>query len=325
MAGRTVIVESASRIHLGLIDLGGATRRAYGGVGFMIEKPRTRVVCRSGELKVVPSQYLDTDAMCEIEALLTRVSVAFPGIAGTLHVEAAPPSHVGFGTKTALLLSCVRALGELNQISLSPDEIRVLSRRGGASGIGVNGFFRGGWIFDGGHKANDGDWLPSSRRSDFKPPPVLVAPASPDDWHVHLMLPPGAKYSGEQEVALFRAATPMDEREVLRTLAAFYHGVLPAVIVRDLCLLRESLRDVASSGFKQRELAAQPASSALLSALACMDDLACGMSSLGPLVYAVGLRSGPTRLRLIKLAKAHQAEYIGGFSISADGHWLHRE
>jgi beta-ribofuranosylaminobenzene 5'-phosphate synthase len=49
-----VIIESPSRLHLGLIDLNGALGRVDGGIGIALDHPRTVIeACRTGSLTVL--------------------------------------------------------------------------------------------------------------------------------------------------------------------------------------------------------------------------------------------------------------------------------
>jgi beta-ribofuranosylaminobenzene 5'-phosphate synthase len=87
----------------------------------------------------------------------------------------------------------------------------------------------------------------------------------------------------------FRQNTPIPDADVLSSMAAVYHGVVPAVLSGDLKLLKEALRDVRSTGFKARELRNQgdPVNDFIRDA-DDRTDLALGMSSLGPLIFAIG-------------------------------------
>jgi beta-RFAP synthase len=91
-----------------------------------------------------------------------------------------------------------------------------------------------------------------------------------------------------------------------------YHGVVPAVLGSDLKLLKRSLRELRSMGFKAREVANQTQN--VKDFMDYVDEntsLAVGMSSLGPLVYVVST------------AKDHRVqELVGRASIKYGGSLL---
>lgn len=188
------------------------------------------------------------------------------------------------------------------------------SGRGGTSGVGVNTVFAGGFVVDGGHGTNRKlRYGPSSTVRAARVPPVLVRLRFPDAWRVHLFLPKGYRYSGEREARFFEQNAPIGVQEVYEVLAAVYHGVVPAIAEGDLELLRMAVREVHRTGFKRRELDGQrPEVRDLVEELQEGLKLAAGMSSLGPLVYAIA----PAGRELDEEACGavfRETEYLGRF------------
>ena len=183
-------------------------------------------------------------------------------------------------------------------------------------GIGVNAFFTGGFLVDMGHAAEKGHpWAPSASSRPSAVPQVSVHRTIPDDWVFHLFLPRGVSYKAGDEVDMFRRNTPIPRSEVLEIMAAVHHGLVPGVAHADLALLKNALADIHATGFKQRELAAQPADvRSLFHVLDACDEAAVGMSSMGPLLYAVTHRSSSCIGELLAagLGFAKQA-YLGAF------------
>jgi predicted sugar kinase len=98
-------------------------------------------------------------------------------------------------------------------------------------------------------------------------------------------------------------------------MAAVHHGLVPAVAHADLALLKNSLADIHATGFKQKELAAQASDVRnLFHRLNACDEAAVGMSSMGPLLYAVTHRSSASIAELLAVDSgiARQA-YLGAF------------
>jgi beta-ribofuranosylaminobenzene 5'-phosphate synthase len=108
----------------------------------------------------------------------------------------------------------------------------------------------------------------------------------------------------------------------LDTLALVYHAIVPAVAYNDIPLLRAGLSEIQRVGFKAREVRAQPSSvEGLIHRLEEVPDVAVGMSSMGPLVYAVHV--GPDELfrsLFQSLASENGAEYLGSTIGRNEGH-----
>jgi beta-ribofuranosylaminobenzene 5'-phosphate synthase len=100
--------------------------------------------------------------------------------------------------------------------------------------------------------------------------------------------PTGPGFFGPVEADFFLQNTPIPRQEGLDLLGILCHGVIPAFVIGDLGLLRSSLRDLAHVGFKRIEIAArgQPVVSALADLLE-VGLVAAGMSSTGPMMYAI--------------------------------------
>jgi beta-ribofuranosylaminobenzene 5'-phosphate synthase len=113
----------------------------------------------------------------------------------------------------------------------------------------------------------------------------------------------------------FRKNTPIPGREVLSSIATVYHGVAPAVLTADLKLLKEALQELHSRGFKARELLNQADSvKDFIREADETTDLAVGMSSLGPLVYAVGAEGDDKGNDLVaELAVKYRGRLLGVF------------
>ena len=86
----------------------------------------------------------------------------------------------------------------------------------------------------------------------------------------------------------FLRELPVPAVESLQTLSYAYHGIAPALMEGDLHAFASALRQIHSVGFKKRELARQSDEVRnLLSRLQAHEAVGAGMSSLGPLIYAV--------------------------------------
>jgi beta-ribofuranosylaminobenzene 5'-phosphate synthase len=174
-------------------------------------------------------------------------------------------------------------------VRLSQRLLQRLSGRGGASGIGINSFFKGGFLTDGGHNLIPShNFAPSSAHSLPDIPPVICRISIPHKWLFYLVLPSGCRFSGGQEQKFFEQNTPIPKNEVLEVISLIYHGVVPAFLTNNLKLLKISLFHLHKTGFKKREL--QHQSSNVKNVMRLFDNIpgcAVGMSSMGPLLYIV--------------------------------------
>jgi beta-ribofuranosylaminobenzene 5'-phosphate synthase len=286
-----VHVRAFPRIHFSLLDLGNATGRRYGGGGFSIDGNSTEVsaiLTRADEVEGF--DLIDDDARRDVDRVLSafRSSRAdLPPI--RVSIRRVPPQHVGFGSKTALLLAVLSAANLETAAGLTQVQLQRLSGRGGTSGVGINLFFEGGFVCDLGHRnRDDRSFQPSSFSNTAEIPPIACRLNFPEIWRVSLILPPGKRLAGASEGSFFRESTPLARNEVLEAIAAMYHGVLPAVITADPELLGLALGKLHKTGFKRLELEAQSEEvKQTYYRLSVIKGVAIGLSSLGPLLYAV--------------------------------------
>jgi beta-ribofuranosylaminobenzene 5'-phosphate synthase len=286
---RKVKVKAYPRIHFTLVDLSGITHRRYGGSGFSLDVLPVEVESsfdKSNKLEIKNNidERDENDVLTFLEKISKVLDARF-----AVKVLSLPPQHVGFGSKTSLLLAIGTACNALLDNPLKPYELKQLSGRGGTSGIGINTFFKGGFIVDfGQHKSIEAKFLPSSAEKVSETPPMAIRLPFPKQWHIHLVLPNGPKYRGFDEVTFFQNNTPIPGKEVLKVLAAVYHGIVPAILESDLCLLKKALTDIHATGFKQREIQGQSSEvKCLLENLNKQKNVVAGMSSMGPLIYAI--------------------------------------
>lgn len=269
--------------------MGRATPRAYGGAGMLLGGPPLEIDAHpANQRSFLGLSDLDQAAQQEVASAISRMEASI-GIPVNLRftLRGNLRQHVGLGTKTALLLAVLQAASIATGADLDVAELQALSGRGGASGIGINAFFDGGFLLDGGHRQDDvASLLPSSQREPRRVPPVLARLDVPEDWRFRLLLPAGHRIAGKTEVSFFERNIPIPADEVRQTISLLLQSVAPAVATRDLQTLREGLVGLHKCGFKRREIDAQSAEVRKL--LAAAQKIApAGLSSMGPLIYVV--------------------------------------
>ena len=309
-------VRAYPRIHMSLVDLGHATARSYGGIGFSIDGLPIEVeVTEARKTKINSLVPLDSQALQECREVVERARTAWQFGDVTVTVRAMPPQHVGLGTKTALLLATLKSISVHFEIPSRSSDLQYLSGRGGASGIGIHAFFHGGVIADGGHRQTGGPLTPSSARRSPEIPPLVARHEFPKEWVVQLLLPSGERICGGREKEFFITNTPIEKQDVFSTLGFVYHTLIPSIVQADFAAFREGAIGLQSVGFKQREVVNQAAGvQTLIADLLAHESVAPGMSSLGPLVYVVTKREdNEAREATHAICSRHSVASLGVF------------
>lgn len=327
LAGLTL--RAFPRIHITLIDLGHATLRANGGAGFTLDcLPIEISVHRCSRDQLVTPDDFDCVARADVEVALNRLRDVWEFPATAIRIITSAPQHVGLGTKTAAVLGTLRAVASLYGITITPTELQTLSARGGTSGVGISTFFTGGFVADSGQPAvADQFYKPSSAAGPSILPVPIVHMGMPTVWNCHLILPPGTRVAGADEAAFFQNNTPIPDVEVLQVLAAVYHGICPGVASASLSLFRRASVRIHETGFKRREVAAQPPEvGALLRRVNENPTVSAGMSSMGPLLYVIGMLDHSRKIRgaLEDLCALFGASYIGAYRFRNAGFEIDR-
>jgi beta-ribofuranosylaminobenzene 5'-phosphate synthase len=272
-----------------LMAMGFASLRTFGGIGFSIERPVTVFQfeqCSGVEIHGL--EVLDAEGKADLGQVIERMT----NDRGELHLravlKAAPPQHVGFGSKTALSLALIAGVNAFKSIGWPVEHMQKLSGRGAASGVGIHSFFTGGIIWDIGHRADAAkQLLPSGSTTETGIPPLGVRIPFPDAWRVVLVLPAERPMTGQEEINFFVENAPVPKVEALSTMAALYHGVLPAILLRDYSALASALAEVHRFGFKARELGRWSPQLQMALAALSKGEFAAGLSSVGPLIYVI--------------------------------------
>lgn len=314
---RRVIVETPSRIHVGLIDMHGGSGRVDGGIGITLDDPQILIEAEQGAVLEVHGG--DEAARERIGKTASAVLDAIHAGGGAdITIRSLFPSHIGLGSGSQLSLATARAVCELYGKSLPVKDLARLAGRGGTSGIGTAAFEQGGFIIDGGHRFGQGceksDFRPSAAAQGVSPPPVIIRHDFPTDWKILLAipsLPEGA--SGTREADIFRHHCPVPLADVRAYCHEVLMRMLPGIAERDLDLFGSSINAIQELGFKKIELGLQPAGvTGLLDAMRASGAAGAGMSSFGPTLYAIG----DTDMKAVEQdARSFMQEHGGGSTL----------
>jgi beta-ribofuranosylaminobenzene 5'-phosphate synthase len=312
----TIKLHGFPRLHLGLLDVGNATARRYGGCGFALDFPAPLIEAEANDsTELVGFEPIDQRARAGILDALQHLVADYPKATARLHLIDCPPQHIGLGTTTCLTLAALVATCLAAGLKVNRPVLQRLSGRGATSGIGINSFFSGGFIVDDGHDARfDPRHLPSSISRPHDTPSINTRVRVPDDWRFALLVAPGRRIHGKPELEFFQSHTPIPRDEAAECIATTYHGIVPAFRYGCMNTLGNSLRRFHEIGLKARELQTQNESvRALYDRLKAMPEMAVGVSSLGPVLF-VAHRRGDKRLDGVLAAAAdYGASVLGVF------------
>lgn len=314
---RRVIVDTPSRIHISLIDMHGGSGRVDGGIGITLDEPGILIEAEQAPvLSVTGCDPATKERIGQVAGGVLRDL----GLGGSVAITVRKlyPSHIGLGSGSQLALAVAKAITELHDRHLTAQELARLTGRGGTSGIGTAAFDQGGFIVDGGHRFGTGgektDFRPSSASRGVSPPPVIARHAFPLDWKILLAIPSvpsGA--NGRHEVDIFKTCCPVPLDEVRAISHEVLMRMLPGIAGHDLDLFGSAINNIQNLGFKKVELSLQPPSvTGLLPVLRNAGAAGAGMSSFGPVVYAVGDTDMKT---MEQAARSFMDESFGGTTI----------
>jgi beta-RFAP synthase len=288
-----VSIQTASRLHFGLLSLTGESasatgvagqttfsERRFGGVGLMVDRPGVQIQAEPAATWSASGPLAERVLGCArrfVACTRTRKSDATPC---RFLIGESSPEHVGLGTGTQVGLAVGKCLAAVYGLRMSAAEIAASVGRGERSAVGIHGFEQGGFLVEGG-QARPGTLGP-----------LVARCALPSDWRVVLARPLGVTGThGVNERSLMvtlhdskRTADPLSRLVLL--------GMLPALVENDVDGFGEALFEFnvrAGEPFAaiQGGTYSSPAVAELVSFLRAHNARGVGQSSWGPTVFAV--------------------------------------
>jgi beta-ribofuranosylaminobenzene 5'-phosphate synthase len=332
----TVTVETAGRLHFGVLDLRASAGRWFGGIGAAAPAPTLRLTAE------LPTDHLRegygapstlnaeaeggrhrADASHEADALdvtgedagrareFARRFLAFHQLPlrARIHVERALPSHAGLGSGTQLALAVGSALAALYGIPADAASLARATGRARRSAIGTWTFAGGGLVVEGGRRPDRDDCGP-----------LLARLPLPAEWRCVVAVPDArSPMTGDAEAAAFAALPLPPDREVQRVAQLVLMALLPAAADADLAVFGSALteiQEITGAWFApaQGGTFAAGTSAELVRRMREWGAAGVGQSSWGPTVY--GIVSGEAEGR--RLAERVRAA-LGGDGTVYDG------
>ena len=200
-------------------------------------------------------------------------------------------SHVGFGSNTMIYLACIEALFILNQRNYSEEDVIALSGRGGTSGIGVNTYFRGGFIFDTGIAIHgQRTHAPSSAFvSKECKQPLLMKSVELPFWDLGICIPQIVPKTEEEESRFFQANCPIGKKDVEKILYESVYGATSSLMENNFKMFCNSINTIQQTKWKSLERNLYGDTIIEVEDTIRKNGARCvGMSSMGPMLYFFG-------------------------------------
>ena len=270
--------------------------RLNGGIGFSISPPTLDISFEEVDTINVIDQRkhgFTEDELYQLKSHLKKVakSQKFEKFYICFINESIIQSHVGFGSNSMIYLACVEALLILNKRDYSQRDVITLSGRGGTSGIGINTYFRGGFIFDTGITNHRQRMLAPSSTFVSKEcqQPLLIKRVELPLWELGICIPRITSKTEEEERRFFHTNCPIEKGDVEKILYETVYGVTSALLENDFKAFCESINTIQQTKWKslERNLYGK-AITEVEKTIRKYGARCVGMSSLGPLLYFFG-------------------------------------
>ena len=273
-----VFVETAARLHFGVLDLRGATGRWFGGIGAAAPAPTLLVSARHDSTLTADGADADR-AAAFASAFLAHHRLE---VGARVSVHRSLPAHAGLGSGTQLGLAVARALAELHGLPNASAALASAVGRARRSAIGT-------WTFDGGGLVVEG-----GRRADAdRVGPLIVRLPFPPTWRCIVAVPrlPSA-ISGDAEAAAFASLRPPPDGSIERVAHLVLMALLPALVDGELPAFGRALTEIQTTTGRwfasvQGGLFASGLSQELVRRMAEWGAAGVGQSSWGPTVYGI--------------------------------------
>jgi beta-ribofuranosylaminobenzene 5'-phosphate synthase len=286
-----VIIRTPARLHFGLLAYTRDGARQFGGAGLMVKWPETVVTVREltepglidavGRLGDKAGEY----ARRTIDTLVELYKL--PRLGVRIDVTRVARPHTGLGSGTQLAMAVGRGVCAIygqkghSVPTPGPEMLARLTGRGKRSGIGVHGFFQGGFLVDGG----------KTREESLSP--MVIRQAFPEDWRIVLIRPRSLDgLAGQRELEAFKQMPDFPAAVTDQMCRLVLMGLAPGIAERDIQHFGASL-------FELQQLAGQCYASAQggVYASPLLEEIVgfirgqgiqgVGQSSWGPSLYAV--------------------------------------
>lgn len=287
---QVVQIKTPARIHMSLLDMSDSGYRMNGGIGFFISGLSLSTEIKfSNRIQFIDNRESKTPLIFPQKTFLSwldnylinnnilqKFSVTLSGNT---------PSHYGFGVSTSVRMACIEGISKLLETNISHNAMIKQSRRGGTSGIGVNGYFTGGCIFDLGRESAK-NHTPSRCGESTQHLPLLLQQLPMPDWQIGVLIPNNIQpITHQKEVDFFNHTCPIDQQSVYEASYHALFGILASVKTKNFSSFCRAVNALQTQTWKQAERSLYTEVPVFEKILLDAGAKAIGMSSLGPSLY----------------------------------------
>lgn len=283
-----VVIRCYPRIHINSLDLSGKGPRTSGGLGFLIDAcPSTISVKRAN----IPSITVAGYARERIEYILAELArhYGIPERGWEVACQRTLKPHVGLGSTTQLEAAVVSAIYLSVYGKTPPMKAYLDAGIGRCSAVGLNLFLNGGFVVDFGYRSGSSSAaMRAMLEGSQEACPSAWRASVPESWRVLVAIHREITGpDGDEESSFWKRVLPTPVSHATRICHSTLLGVMPALLEQDLPALRHALAIVCRHGSKPYEYALHRKALAALVRRITRDFQFCGMSSLGPSLYAI--------------------------------------
>jgi beta-ribofuranosylaminobenzene 5'-phosphate synthase len=275
---QTVVVETAARLHFGVLDLRGSLGRWFGGLGAAAPGPTLRVSARPAHELRVDGE--DSERALEFAQRFRRHYDLNNPV--HVHVERALPRHKGLGSGTQLAMAVGRAIAEVSGIITTAEQLATAVGRTKRSAVGTWTFAGGGLVVEGGRR-REGDGVS----------PLVARIPLPASWRCVVAVPDTiCGLCGAPEADALARLPLVDDGDVERVAHLVLMGLLPAAAEGDISAFGSALTAIQTITGRwfapiQGGTFASSVSADLVQHMLGWGAAGVGQSSWGPTVYGL--------------------------------------
>ncbi|WP_159880394.1 beta-ribofuranosylaminobenzene 5'-phosphate synthase family protein [Aquitalea denitrificans] len=254
-------ILAPARVHLSLIDMSESGYRKNGSIGFAISRKNILLIAKKSidtKLDKIAVKINEQNTLEQLKLIIRNTIQKF-NLKYSIEIEhiEIPYQHMGFGSGTSLRLSVLEALFILNDYFPSKIELMQASGRGGASGIGINTYFNGGFVFDLGVKKNNEIKFQSSDEIIYPEElPIVLKRINMPMWNMAILVPNDVSpITLENERLFFSKNTPQSQDDVNEITYHALFGTTASIIDNDYNYFCKSINSIQQCSWKKAEVA----------------------------------------------------------------------
>ncbi len=286
-------IQTFPRIHLTLIGMNDDGYRINGGIGFSISNPSLDLCFVESESVEINDHRVFKFTEAEREKLISIINKSIEqykfkkSINCQIKGEVFP--HYGLGSNTSIYLACLEALFIFNDFKYTSNILIAASNRGGTSGIGINTYFNGGFVFDLGIDKQNQKFEPSSivRREGVLP--LVLKKLILPNWQIGICFQNISNKSEQEEIEFFKSCCPIDKSSVEEILYEAVYGITASLLDENYTVFCTAVNVIQSTKWKSLERSIYGNELYELEKMIRSYGADCvGMSSLGPMLFFMG-------------------------------------